>query len=191
MAIWREEVYGTGRCINCGFLGKRSPEIDETCFHASAKDRISGIFNQHHTLAGGETNLSTIPWCFIGKADFLKELADIQATVTQNDKVREIIERDRGCSSWYPWREFATPNEHFEESMMLAMEERREKFEQQMEKDRKEFELRLDETSRQERKRTNIIMICLAVAAIIFAALQVYAALASINPDHWLFRWLR
>jgi len=191
MSIWNQELYGTGRCVNCGFLGKRSPEIDEACFHVSAKDRISGMLNQHHTLAGGETNLSTIPWCFVGKADFLKELGDIKATVIQTDKVREVIERDRGCPSWYPWREFATPKEHFDESMILAMEKRREDFEQRMEKERKEFELKLDENNRKERQRTNRVIIWLAVAAIIFAALQFYTALASINPDHWLFGWLQ
>ena len=190
MAIWQEEVYGTRRCINCGFLGKRSPEIDAACFHASGKDRISGILNQHHPLGGGETNLSTIPWCFVGKADFVKELGDIGAKIHQADKVREIIEKDRQCPSWYPWREFASPKEHFNESMMLAMEQRREDFEQRMEKERTEFELKLDEANKQERKRTNRIMIGLAVAAIIFAALQFYTAWASINPDHWLFRWL-
>ena len=61
----------------------------------------------------------------------------------------------------------------------------------QLEDERKEFELKLEELNRQERKRTNYTMIGLAVAAVIFVALQVYAALASINPEHWLFNWLR
>ena len=74
---------------------------------------------------------------------------------------------------------------------MLVMEQRREEFEKKMEQDRKDFELRLEKINRQERKRTNGIIIGLAIAAIIFAAMQVYAALASINPEHWLFKWLR
>ncbi len=61
----------------------------------------------------------------------------------------------------------------------------------ELERRREEFDLKLDEFNRQERKRTDKIMIFLAVAAIIFAAMQVYAALASINPEHWLFNWLR
>lgn len=179
MAIWKQAEYGTGRCVNCGFLGKRSPKLDEKCFHASGKDRTLGRLNEHDTFEGGLSNLSTIPWCFVGKADFIEELADIGAMVHQPDKVQEIIEKDRKCPSWYPWREFATPAEHFQESMMLAMDQRRE-----------EFELRLEELNRQERRRTNKVMICLAIAAVIFAAAQVYAALAVINPEHWLFRWL-
>lgn len=34
-------------------------------------------------------------------------------------------------------------------------------------------------------------MIGLTVAGVIFAIAQVYAALAAINPEHWLFKWLR
>ena len=61
----------------------------------------------------------------------------------------------------------------------------------QSEQDRRNFELELEEKNRQERKRTNGIMIRLTVAAIVFAAIQVYVALALINPEHWLFDWLR
>ena len=191
MAIWNEELYGTGRCINCGFLGKRSPQFDEVCFHASGKDRLSGIFSRHHTLMGGETSLTdTIPWCFVGKGDFLKELGGIQATVF-TDKVREVIERDRKCPSWYPWREFASPKEHFEESMVLAMEQRREEFEQKMENDRKAFELKLDEGNREERKRTNRVMKWLAFAAIIFALAEVAAGLMGITDDSWILSLFR
>ena len=46
---------------------------------------------------------------------------------------------------------------------MLAMEQRRE-----------EFELKLEDINRPERKRTNRIMIWLTIAAIIFAAMEVY-----------------
>ena len=181
MAIWKEEVFGTRRCVNCGFLGKRSPQFDEVCFHASGKDRLSGIFNRHNTLAGGATNLTdTIPWCYVNKADFLKELQDIKATFIQADKVQEVIAKDRGCPSWYPWREFATPKEHFEEYMTLAMEQRREK-----------FELKLEEINKEERKRSNRVMIWLAIAAIIFALAEVIAAILGITNDSWILRFFR
>ncbi len=60
-----------------------------------------------------------------------------------------------------------------------------------LEQQRKEFELKLHELSEKQRKRTDKIMIGLTIAALIFAAAEVYAALASINPDHWLFGWFR
>ena len=62
---------------------------------------------------------------------------------------------------------------------------------QQLEQDRRKFELELERLNREERKRTNRIMIFLGVAALIFAIVEIYATLASINPEHWLFNWLR
>ena len=62
---------------------------------------------------------------------------------------------------------------------------------EQLEQNRRDFELKLEELNRQERKRTNRIMIWLTVAAVIFAVAEVYATLGSINPDHWLFGWIR
>ncbi len=74
---------------------------------------------------------------------------------------------------------------------MLELEQRRQEFEQRLERERTEFESKLDERNREERKRTDKIMIGLTVAAIVFAAMEVYAAMATINPDSWLFKWLR
>ena len=68
--------------------------------------------------------------------------------------------------------------------MMLAMEKRREEFDQRMDKEHKDFELKLDERIREERKRTKKTMIWLTIAGTIFAVTQVYAAWASINPEH-------
>jgi uncharacterized membrane protein len=74
---------------------------------------------------------------------------------------------------------------------MLAMEERREKFEKQMEQDGKDFELRLEEINKLERKLTDMVMISLAVAGIIFALAEIFAALAALTPDSILFQWFR
>ncbi len=66
---------------------------------------------------------------------------------------------------------------------MLELEQRREDFEQRMEKERKEFELKLDEANRQERKRTDRIMFWLTIALIVFAVAQVVAAILGITTD--------
>lgn len=73
--------------------------------------------------------------------------------------------------------------------MMLAMEERREKFEQRMEQEKKDFELKLEELKKQERKQTNRVIIWLAVAGVIFALAQVFVALAALTSDSILFQW--
>ena len=198
MTIWRQDIYGTGRCVNCGLLGKREGQSTvSACYEATAVDRLSGNLTE---VRGDPIGLGSIgkrplihthPWCFLGKADFLGELAAMGAKEHQADKLLELIRKDRTCSAWYPWREFLSPKEHWEEQMRLAMDNKREEFEQHMEQERRDFELSLEELNRQERRRTNKVMIGLTIALIIFAALQVYAALASINPEHWLFRWLR
>ena len=188
--MWKEEEYGHDKCINCGYLGKKDTlGLGQECYIANAEERTTGTLS-HHTIIT-RMRLDTVPWCFVGKADLNDEVEQLDSQIDRTTRTLSIITKDRHCPSWYVWREFSSPKEQWEESMMLAMEKRREDFEQRVEKERKEFELKLDEANRQERKRTNIIIICLAVAAIIFAALQFYAALASINPDHWLFRWFR
>lgn len=75
--------------------------------------------------------------------------------------------------------------------MMLAMEQRREKFEQRMEQERRNFELKLEELNKKERKSTNRVMIWLAIAAIIFAFAEVTAALLGITNDSWILRFFR
>ena len=85
---------------------------------------------------------------------------------------------------------------------MLELERRREEFEQRMERDRKDFEqrmendrkgfeLKLDEGNKQERKRTNRIMIWLTIAAIIFALAEVAAGIMGITSESWILNFFR
>lgn len=62
---------------------------------------------------------------------------------------------------------------------------------QQLEQDRREFELKLFNMNKKLTTNSNRVMIALAICAIIFAAAEVYFAVAVINPEHWLFNWLR
>jgi len=81
MAIWKEEIFGTRRCVNCGFLGKKdSISSVSICYEATAVDRQSGNLTETRSLPtanasiGQRPKISTLPWCFVGKADFIKEL---------------------------------------------------------------------------------------------------------------------
>ena len=103
----------------------------------------------------------------------------------------DVISKSRDCPSWYPWKEFSNPKEQWEESIMLAMEKRREEFEQRMEQERKDFDLRLEELNKEERKRSNRVMKWLAIAAIIFAFAEVAAALLGITSDSWVLNLFR
>ena len=183
-----EEQWGTGRCINCGFLGKRDKisSVSE-CYSATAVDRLTGILNEAKGdivtpfgMGVQRAIISTYPWCFIGKADFLTELETTGAKVHQADKVQEILKRDRGCESWYKWTEFVSPKEHFEEFKMLQLEQKRQEFEQRIEADRRKFELELQRLNEQSRKRTDNIMAWLTIAAVIFALCQLFVAILGV-----------
>lgn len=182
--------------VNCGFLCKRreGENAESVIYTATRYDREMGTFQYQSGWPNGQ-DMHTQPECYRNVAHLSKELVDELAkaepdvivlgprTTLENYYTSVVIERNRGCNgckSWYPWTEHSSPKEHLEELKV-----------QQLEDNRRRFESELAELSRQERKRTNWIMIGLAIGALIFAAMEVYAALASINPKHWLFNWLR
>ena len=190
------EEYGTGRCVNCGFLCKINENAAVSgCYEATAPDRYTGHLAEYQATLGlqrfEQFAIPTIPWCFRSKANFIKELSELGATVHDDAKIHEVIRRQRDCSFWMLWKEFIGPKEHYEEFKMLELEQRREQFEQQMEKDRRAFELKLEELNREERKRTNKVMIWLAIAAIVFAAAEVVAALLGLTNDSWILHFFR
>ncbi len=113
--------------------------------------------------------------------------ADLDTEIKEADegdgetRARTVITKHRACKSWYPWKEFCNPKEHFEEFKMLQLEKRREEFEDRMEESRKAFELKLDERNNKERRRTDKIMVWLAIAAIIFAVAEVVSGVPAIQ----------
>ena len=160
-AKWRELK---GRCISCGYLCKRIDLMTDTVFEASVEDRSNFSFISHP-----ESTRGTRIWCFINKEPLFNEfvkLTNLYEQTRDNAQISgEIITRDINCPKWIAYKSFMSPKEHLEEFK--------------------------EEINRRERKRTNRIMIGLTIALIFFALLQVYAAWASINPEHWLFGWLR
>ncbi len=194
MIVWEEE-FGTGRCINCGFLGKRDqqPTIS-ACYEATSDDRRTGQLTEllgPHTSSRSITSrpkIATRAWCFVHKAHFSAELVDVGAQESDADKVLEVISKDRACPSWYPWREFSNPKEHFDESMTLALEQRREDFEERMEQKRRDFEVALQRSNEEQRTRSDRVMRWLAVGAIVLAIAEVVAALLGITPDSWIVK---
>ncbi len=189
--MWKKEEYGDDKCINCGYLGKKDTQgFGRECFIASAEERTTG--NLAHHIIPGMSSLTTVPWCFCGKFNLKDEVDQLDdPQINEVSRIFSVLTKDRHCPSWYPWREFSSPKEQWDESVMLAMEKRQQDFEIQMEKERRGFEVRLQELNERDRKRTNRVMIGLAVAAVFFAIAQVIVALAAINPEHWLFQWLR
>ncbi len=73
---------------------------------------------------------------------------------------------------------------------MLELEQRRENFEQRMEAERRGFEWSLAaQAEKAERKRYKVV-IWVALAAFIFAVLQVAAAILALGEDSWIVKLL-
>jgi len=148
----------TGRCVNCGFLGKLRTQVDAECiiYPATSYDREKGTFNRHSGWPD-QRDIPTQPTCFRNAANLQKELVDALAMAEQKGRDAEnkhtlaIIGIPRECQSWYPWTEYRSPKEHFEDLK--------------------------EELNRKERKRTNWIMIGLTVALLIFTITQVFVLL--------------
>lgn len=148
----------TGRCVNCGFLGKLRRQVDaETIvYEATRYNRENGTLWRYSGWPN-PGDIPTQPTCFRNAANLQKELVDALAMVEQkgrdveNKHTLAIIEKDRKCKSWYPWTEYRNLKEHFEDLK--------------------------EELNRKERKRTNWIMIGLTLALLIFTITQVFALL--------------
>lgn len=177
----------TGSCYNCGFLGKLRTQIDaETyLYEATQYNRETGNLTRYSGWPD-QRDIPTKPSCFINATNLQKELIESLKSInkpTHADEIEHtllIIKKSRCCEHWYPWTEYRTPKEHYDELKS-----------KQLEDDRRLFESSIERQNKEERKRTNRVMIGLTIAALVFSLVQIYTALASINPNHWLFDWLR
>ena len=172
----------TGRCINCGFFGKRSlGEQIPIVIEVTNPERTKG---QPEPVAGRSTRVV----CYRNKIQFT-----FQPPSHDPEKIKEEIQKARECQFWYSYEEGRSPEKHFEELRMLELERRREEFEHNMEERRKEFELRmendsksfelkLDERNRVEQNRTNTIMFRLTWVGVALAFAQVLTA----TSDSWI-----
>lgn len=146
------EKYGKGVCISCGYFGKRMRDPSDTeCDGVSVYERESGNLD---TSRG----VNVIPWCFVNQCDLVREVEVGPGQVPKADSVAGMAKKQRNCPAWYPYREFASPKEQWNEAAMLVMEQRREDFEKALEQDRQKFELKLFEMSQaiqEDSKRTS------------------------------------
>lgn len=128
--MWKEEEYGQGKCINCGFLGKRDNIFGQECYTANADERTTG--NLAHHIVPGIVQLDTIPWCFIGKANLKNEVDQFDSHSKGVSKTFDIITKDSRNCPWYPWTEYFSPKELFEVLKMQQLEDNRREFERKL-----------------------------------------------------------
>lgn len=189
--MWKEEEYGHDKCINCGYLGKKDTlGLSQECYIANAEERTTGNLAYHTIIT--KIRFDTVPWCYVGKANLKDEIGQLDSQIKGVARTLNIIEKDRHCPSWYVWREFSSPKEQWEESVMLAMEKRREDFErelfeisQQVQSDSAKVAERADKFNR----RVTWFFIALALLGVVGTFLTLAYPNGFIWPS-WLIRLL-
>jgi hypothetical protein len=174
-----EQTRDEGRCINCGFLGRRIVHPDMAAkkvivpayYECDEQQRQSGkVWSQVQDLL--VENASAEPFCFLQMADIREEIKSLCQNDNQTnfDAAKEVFARERDCKSWYPYNPGLSPKDHFDRMSMELLERARKEFELRLEKDRKDFDLKLfnmgQEIQQHNQSVTNrftIYMICLTL----------------------------
>lgn len=169
--MWEEQEYGQGKCINCGYLGKSDNTLGQECHTAKADERTIG--NLAHHIVPGIVSLDTVPRCFITKANLKNEVEQLGSQSKGVSPTLVIIEKDRNCPSWYPWTEYFSPKEHFEEFKMQQLEDNRRAFEERLDNSNKEFLAGLEHERREWEKDAGKWPKRLIWAAILLAVAEV------------------
>jgi hypothetical protein len=145
-----------GKCETCGFLSKhpiagshslpapRFYEIErhERCPIGNPEETYRRLFVYHPDLAAYKS-CKTDLFCFVGEADLMEDIQKIpdydnpKSWAELSSVAVRVIAFDRHCHAWYPYTPGFSPREHYEELRM-----------QQLEIDRRAFDLRLSEMNR-------------------------------------------
>jgi hypothetical protein len=150
------ERYGTGRCINCGFLDKmgfenRPPQAGS---RLGDIEEVLAAHREHGSLFQLRDGYPSVPHCYRGAVPLHVEFlvarfrilgqlshAPVDPEAADRQILRdEVLARDRGCPKWMPWTAHRSPHQHFEELKVLELERRREQFERQAELHRQDLE---------------------------------------------------
>jgi len=184
------EEYGTGSCINCGFLCKQDRrETRSAVYGATVSDRLGGRLTEvrgEFPASGGTigkaSQITTSPCCFINEANFQIELSDLEADERRADKVLQLITKDRICDHWYVWTQFRSPEKHFEEFKMKQLENDRREFERKL----TQMQIDADEKVSKAGMKVGKVGMWIGIGAIILAV----AEILTMNEDALLWKWI-
>jgi hypothetical protein len=161
-----------GRCVSCGFLGKRPlpqapgapryPGIFEVFFDERSSPPSRTAFSIIHPA---NVQIATEVVCYRGVADLPSEVATVRAPTGMEEAAAldRVLRNDRKCQQWSEHMRGLDPKEHLMERRLRDLEE-----------DRKEFQIALS-------KGTNR----LTWAAVILAGAQVL----TMNEQSFLYRF--
>jgi hypothetical protein len=161
-----------GRCSTCGFLANAMGDED---LEIRAAARETGMD------ATGKVPLGF--WCYVIAQPIRDDLGDlIQSGKTEREAVLEIFQKDRKCDDWYPYRPGASPLWHYEDMRMMYLELERQRHDERLEDQRREFQTALAEQRQEfdnnmanrdaaENRRSNKLVIAITITGIFIAAI--------------------
>jgi len=105
-----------GRCSTCGFLAKAVSSTDDAEIRAVERDTGYDAYNR----------VPTTFFCYVNAQPIRDELAEIlQSGRTEQEATLEVIQKERKCEDWYPYRPGASPLWHYEDLRLMLLEEAR------------------------------------------------------------------
>lgn len=109
---------GPGTCINCGFLGKWYV-VDDAVRSAALDERTTGDFWVATDAQGRQKQLAK-PQCYVGAFNLRGEV-EIPAEpsgdgASPHARTMEVIERNRSCEKFTPWRQYLSIREHWDQA---------------------------------------------------------------------------
>lgn len=116
------EVYGPGRCLTCGLLGKAPAGTSPQAFgayEATWTEREDGLLFKHETSSG---TAITKPICIRFVTSFVDDLEGVYDSDTPEVAVQALLQRDRECEQYFEYTPLFNPKEHFEEHRMVKLE---------------------------------------------------------------------
>lgn len=119
------------RCAGCGYLGVRcfttqqlvSPSEDQRRTGKPTESYIRQSMHVHNDILSDGLAVDMTPMCALGVWDLGQELHDQVGGVRFLDwapKAKDVMQKDRECSSFVKWKSGLTPKEHMD---MLATQE--------------------------------------------------------------------
>ena len=163
-----------GRCISCGFLGKRSLYWQEV-YEANDHDRAHFSFITNTSPLPGHSG--ALPCCFVNYLPLSKDFRELEKKyqgAKDNGQISmEITTRDINCPKWEYYTPFMSPKEHFDRFAMQQLESDRRAFEERLDNSNKEFLAGLEHERREWEKDAGKWPKRLIWAAIILAVAEV------------------
>lgn len=147
-----------GRCVSCGFLAKHGPAGEglSTYFEVELWERASGkVFS--HTPDSVRGPVHTIPICFRSASGLGEEviaecqLPDVKA---KQEAAQTVFLKDRDCDQWFQYVPGLSPQQHLGGLAMQQLEQRQYEFQGMMEERRQKWERQLED----ERRRFDLFL---------------------------------